>query len=335
MRFWVCCLASLLATVAVGQVFPRFGEERVGISTAVALRLLGSARSAALVGATTALPDGITVSPNPATAVELAAPYAVGVVFQRFVADIVHSSLAVGFRPWSAGMVVLTASALGLPPIEETTEYRPYGTGRQFRFGHWNAGIAYAHRFTDQFAAGATVRYVREQWAEATLEGLVWDAGTLYWTGIGSLRLAVAVSQFGLPLRARGSIAAVEPVGNRSADFREFAPPTVFRIGMAGELIQREDQRWTWMLSLEHPSDDVESYAVASEYVVRFSAAFPAELMVRAGLRARAAEWWGAGIGFRLPVPPVMWQLDYALAARAPVGLVHRLGLSIESFRLP
>ncbi|MCS7169533.1 MAG: hypothetical protein NZ949_02795, partial [Candidatus Kapabacteria bacterium] len=154
------------------------------------------------------------------------------------------------------------------------------------------------------------------------------------WTGIGSVRFAVAVSHFGLPFHATGILPVIQQpmyTEGQRADFREFAPPTTFRIGIAGEVLHDDSQRWTWALSLEHPSDNAESYAVASEYAMRFSPAFPAELLLRAGLRARAAEWWGAGVGLQLPLAPITLQLDYALSTRFPLGLIHRIGCSIES----
>jgi hypothetical protein len=320
------------------QLLPQFGQERVGISTVTALKLLGSPRSAALVNATVAMPDGVQVWLNPALAAELAPDYAFGVFSQRLVADIWYHALSLGGHLWRQGTWVLGVAGMVVPPIEETTEFRPYGTGRQIRFGHWNAGLTYGHRFTEQFAAGVSLRYVREQWSEARLEGLVWDAGTLYWTGIGSVRLAVSVSHFGLPLRASGSVAtfrAGDFLAGQRSDFQGFAPPTVFRIGVAGEVLQSERQRWSWMAAVEHPSDQAESYALASEYAVRFSAAFPAELMLRAGLRAPAAERWALGVGCRIPVAPFLLQVDYAFSLLTPAGGLHRIGCSVEPLVLP
>ncbi|GBD06333.1 hypothetical protein HRbin21_00121 [bacterium HR21] len=325
-------LTAVLACPLLGQILPRFGEERVGSSAASALKALGSARSAGLVSATTALPEPGSVWLNPAVAAEQQGRYALVLASQRLIAEVWHHALCVGYRFWEPGTVALSFSVVSLPPIEETTEFRPYGTGRQFRFGQWTAALSYAHRFTEQFAAGVTLRYVQENWAEVTLRGITWDAGTFYWTGIGSLRLAVAVSHFGLPLRAVGPL---PEQGAPARDFREFAPPTVFRIGLAGELLHDALQRWTWVASVEHPSDQSESYAVGSEYAVRFSSAFPAELLVRAGLRAQAAQWWAVGVGVRLPLAPFTLQLDYALTAQPPFGLAHRFGCTVEPFRGP
>jgi|LJSS01.1.fsa_nt_gb hypothetical protein len=331
-----CVLGVVAAVVVQAQVLPRFGEERLGISTAAGLKLLTSARSAALVNATTAVADAAHVWLNPALAAELNAPYAVGFLSQRLVADIWYHAATVGWRLGTAGTVVFSGAGLVVPPVEETTEFRPYGTGRQFQMGHWNIGVAYGHRFTEQFAAGIALRYVHERWAEAAVHGVVWDAGTLYWTGIGSIRFAVAVSHFGLPMQATGDVLrSVSGAGVTERNFREFAPPTVFHIGVAGEVLHDEFQRWTVMFSLEHPSDGAESYAVASEYARRFSAAFPAEVMLRAGLRARVAEWWAGGVGLRIPVVPFLVQLDYALSARAPLGVIHRVGVALQPWQRP
>lgn len=335
---WRTLAGVLIFTQLSAQVLPQFGEERVGISTAAALKFLGSARSAALVGAALAVPDAAASWLNPALAAEQKGTYAVALVSQRFMAELWYHAACVGYRLAEPATLVLSAATLSVPPIEETTELRPYGTGRHFRFGHWNVGVTYAHRLTEQFAAGITLRYVQERWAEATLRGLVWDAGTLYWTGIGSLRLAVAISHFGFPLRAVGTVPTIRLPASavqQRQDFQSFAPPTLFRIGAAAEVLQTEAQRWTWAVAVEHPSDEAESYAVASEYGIRFSAAFPAELSFRAGIRANAPEWWAAGVGVALPLTTVVLRIDYALSAREPVGLVWRLGCVLEPLRVP
>ncbi len=326
MRWDAIAVSLVLVMPATAQLLPRLGDERLGISAVTALKLLGDARSAGLVYATTALPGFGSLLINPAVAAEQQGRYAVALSSLRFIADIWHHTLCLGYRLWDPGVGAVSFSAVSVPPIDETTEFRPYGTGRQFRFGQWTVALSYAHRFTDQFAAGVTLRYVRESWAEVPLQGLAWDVGTFYWTGIGSLRVAVAVSHFGLPFRA----SAPAEQGWNAGGFREFAPPTVFRLGLGGEVLQDALQRWTWLMSIEHPSDYAESYALGSEYARRLWAAFPAELIVRAGLRARAAQWWAAGVGVRVPMAPLVLQVDYALTAQPPFGLLHRFGCVLE-----
>lgn len=325
-------------TPLCAQVLPRFGEERIGISTAVALQLLGSAHDAALARATLAMPELASVWVNPAVSAGYKGLYGLALLSHRFVAELWYHAACFGYRIADPSTVVVSASALLAPPIEETTEFRPYGTGRQFRFGHWTFGVAYAHRLTEQFAAGIALRYLHERWAEATLGALLWDAGTLYWTGIGSLRLAVAISHFGFPLRGRGSVPARRPPAYAEEyrqDFQDFAPPTIVRLGAAGELLQTETQRWSWMVAIEHPSDAAESYALATEYALRFSPAFPAEFSLQGGLRAYTQQWWSAGIGVAVPVSPVRIRLDWAVSAREPVGLVWYVGCVLEPLQLP
>ncbi len=336
---WRVLLGSLCLWMTLcAQVLPRFGEERLGISTAVALQLLGSARDAALARAALAMPDVTGVWSNPALGGGPHGAYGLGLLSHRFVAELWYHAACFSYHIADPSTILVSASALVVPPIEETTEFRPYGTGRQVRFGHWTVGIGYAHQLTEQFTAGIALRYLHERWAEAVLQGLLWDAGTLYWTGIGSLRLAVAISHFGFPLKGRGTVSVRRPptyVEEPHQGFQEFAPPTVVRLGAAGEVVQTQAQRWSWMVAIEHPSDAAESYALASEYAFRFSAAFPAELSLRAGLRAYARQWWSAGVGIALPVSPLKIRLDWALSAQKPLGLVWYLGCVLEPLQLP
>jgi hypothetical protein len=87
-------------------------------------------------------------------------------------------------------------------------------------------------------------------------------------------------------------------------------------------------QRLSLLGQLDHPSDNAESYALAAEYAVRFSEAFPAMLSLRCGIRFNAPERWSVGAGVAVPFP-VQVELDYALAWHSPLGAVHRIGLQV------
>jgi hypothetical protein len=320
-------LLLLVCVPLQAQLLPQFGSERVGIALATALKLAQGARSAGLNAVAVALPQGGAVWLNPALVAELP-EYSAEFSTLRFVADIAVHTAYGGVRLGELGSAALSAAVLALPPIPETTEFQPYGTGRQWHFGHWNIGLSYARRLTEQFSAGVTLRYIREQWAEARLEGIAWDAGTLYWTGFGTLRFAVVVSAYGAPLQAQGQLQQPVVLPGTPQGFRSFAPPTVFRIGVGGELFNSPVQRLSLLGQLDHPSDNAESYALAAEYAVRFSEAFPAMLSLRCGIRFNAPERWSVGAGVAVPFP-VQVELDYALAWHSPLGAVHRIGLQV------
>ena len=68
--------------------------------------------------------------------------------------------------------------------IKVTTEFRPFGTGETINFGTSAFSLGYARQFTEQFSAGLTVRYLHEQAGTMRLNGILFDAGTFYKTGL-------------------------------------------------------------------------------------------------------------------------------------------------------
>ena len=57
---------------------------------------------------------------------------------------------------------------------------------------------------TDQFSFGATVRYVEETLDVLKMRSVMVDLGTYYWTGLGTTRFAVVISEFRRRRRAEG-----------------------------------------------------------------------------------------------------------------------------------
>ncbi len=131
--------------------------------------------------------------------------------------------------------VALTSLTTADMPV--TTEFAPFGTGEYFGFGDLASAVTYSRRMTDQFSFGGTVRYVEETLDKLKMRGVMIDLGTYYWTGLGSTRFAVAVSNFGNQMAPDGDVVLI---GKRTkSDWQSFSPPTVFRIGFAFEPIER------------------------------------------------------------------------------------------------
>ena len=59
---------------------------------------------------------------------------------------------------------------------------------------------------TDKFSVGGTVRYIEETLDKLKMRGIMIDLGTYYWTGLGSTRFAVTVSNFGNQMSPDGKV---------------------------------------------------------------------------------------------------------------------------------
>ena len=66
------------------------------------------------------------------------------------------------------GAFALHARALTMQPMEETTAFEPFGTGRTFDAGMLAAGVTYARSFTDKFSAGISGSMVHTGLADLT-----------------------------------------------------------------------------------------------------------------------------------------------------------------------
>ena len=69
------------------------------------------------------------------------------------------------------GAFAVHARALTMKPMEETTAFQPFGTGRTFDAGMMSAGLTYARSFTDKFSAGVTVNMIHTGLADLSQIG--------------------------------------------------------------------------------------------------------------------------------------------------------------------
>lgn len=322
---------------ATSQIFPSFGDERAGISLASALKIGVGARAAGFAGAFVAVADDASATYwNPAGMTELKSNAAL--FSQAFWAGgLAHRSAAAIIRLGDGEHVVgIYLSGMFTDPIRVTTEFRPLGTGEKFPYQSIQFSASYAKRFTDQFSAGVTIRYVNETLGKASLGGVLFDAGTFYHTGLGTSRFAVAVSNFGGKLTPSGTVptAGNPPVfnGGQTSAFQSFDPPIIFRIGFAMEPILEENHRLTTSLQLDHPNDNAENYALGAEYAYKFSDAYPAELFARTGLKIGAdEERFSLGAGVFTPFDDTFGvTADYCYTEFATLGGIHRLSVAVR-----
>ncbi|MGA7303510.1 MAG: PorV/PorQ family protein [Rhodothermales bacterium] len=198
----------------------------------------------------------------------------------------------------------------GIQSFEETTVTEPDGTGRMVDAGDFVVGLAAAKRFTDKLTIGFQAKYLYEDLDQDHYGNVLFDVGTLYYTGFRNLRLAFTLQHFGPNVQ-----------GLRD----DFRMPLLFRISAADELVQSRSLTVTSAVELVHPTDNNEWVNFGLEAVLVDI------LAVRGGYRANVDEGEfsiGAGIhpalaGFRLAA-------DYAYADFGNVfGGMHRFTVGL------
>ena len=146
------------------------------------------------------------------------------------------------------------------------------------------------------------------------------DLGTYYWTGLGSTRFAVVVSNFGAELAPDGDVVLV---GNRKkSEWQSFAPPTMFRIGFAFEPYESQEHTVTTSIQLNHPNDNSENVSLGAEYI------WNKIFYVRGGYKFNVDEQnYSFGAGLKVPISISQFTLDYSFSNFERLGSAHRFSI--------
>jgi hypothetical protein len=302
------------------QLFPVLGAQRVGISTAEFLKIGVGGRASALGEAFVAVAnDASALYWNPAGLVQFKDDQ---VMFSHniWVVDINHDFVGAVYHLDESNAFGVSFTSLSMQDMPVTTEYQPFGTGEFFSFGDIALAVTYSRKMTEQFSFGGTVRYIEETLDKLKMRGVMIDLGTYYWTGLGTSRFAVAVSNFGNQLAPDGDVVLI---GKRSASqWQAFSPPTVFRIGFAIEPYQNDFNRITTSIQLNHPNDNSENISTGVEYSWRNI------FFLRGGYKFNVDEQnYSFGAGVNVPVSIANVTVDYAYSNFVRLGTAHRFSI--------
>lgn len=192
--------------------------------------------------------------------------FAVGLSHAQYIADIVHQGVSMAFHHPTLGAFGIGFIRLSMDDMQGTvndpTMAEGYRLTNKFSNGAYAIGATYARQLTDRFALGATLKYVREGADNIELvdgsvhnfkaSNVLVDMGTLYVTGLHSLRLATSVQSYGMETEYVGDV---------------FKMPSMFRIGAAMDFATPGNEHvLTVLVEALHPSDYTERIVVGAEY---------------------------------------------------------------------
>ncbi|MBI4536255.1 MAG: PorV/PorQ family protein [Ignavibacteriae bacterium] len=323
----------VLRNAVYAQLVPNLGGQRAGISAFQFLKIGVGARGVAMGESFVAIANDVSALYwNPAGLVEFKEDQAMA-SHTEYVVDIKHDFFGVVYHLGEGDAIGASFSSLHMDDMEITTEAQPFGTGRYFSFGDIAIAATYAKRMTDQFSFGATVRYVEETLDVLKMRSVMVDLGTFYWTGLGSTRFAVVITNFGADAKPSGQATLYN--GSTEDEFQSFSLPTVFKLGIAMEAFETEDQKLTTSLQLNHPNDNSEHFRLGLEY------SFQNTFFVRAGLKRTigqrlfgtdqtSEEDFALGAGVLVELGITRASADYAFANFNRLGSVHRISLAFS-----
>jgi hypothetical protein len=324
-------LVLALTEAAHAQLMPNLGGQRAGISAFQFLKLGVGPRGVAMGESFVAVANDVSALYwNPAGLSQFAENQAMA-SHTEYVVDIKHDFFGIVYHFSDQDAVGASFSSLHMEDMEITTEAQPQGTGRYFGFGDIGIGVTYARRMTDQFSFGTTVRYVEETMDILKMRSVMVDLGTYYWTGLGSTRFAVVITNFGSDVSPTGTVTEYD--GSTDTSFQSFSLPTMFKLGFAIDPIADDDQKLTTSLQLNHPNDNSEHIRFGVEY------SWQNTFFVRGGVKrtigqplfaedATSEESVSLGFGLRMQLGITAVSADYAFTEFGRLGYVHRIALA-------
>lgn len=307
------------------QLFPTLGGQRAGISAVQFLKIGVGARASAMGEAFVAVAnDASALYWNPAGVVQAKQNQLI-ISHNNWVADINHEFIGGIYKFSKNNAIGISFTSLHMDNMPVTTEFMPFGNGESFAFGDLAIGLTYSRQMTDKFSFGATIRYVEETLDKLKMRGVVIDLGTLYWTGLGSTRFAVAITNFGNEMAPDGKVLLW---GKREkSDWQSFSPPTLFRLGFAFEPYQTAENRITTAIQLNHPNDNSENVALGLEY------SWKEIFFLRGGYKLNVDEQnFTFGTGLAVPLGIARVTFNYAYSNFTKLGSAHRFSLIFELY---
>jgi long-subunit fatty acid transport protein len=252
--------------------------------------------------------------------------------YTNWPADIHLYSTAVVTKT-NMGHIGVSFTILNTGLMNRTTPYDNDGDySGTFAFEDWAAGFTYSRFLTDRFSFGTTFKLVKEKLADWEDTGWAVDIGTYYETGFKSLRIGMAILNFGPDMSfdvedvdgiAGGIPDGVDNDGDGIVDNdteEEAVPlPLSFRAGVAMDIWETASTKTTITAELMHPSDNEEMYNFGGEYWLQDMFA------IRAGWKLNSDEaGFTAGAGFKVPLGSISASFDYAYNDLGKLSNVHR-----------
>lgn len=253
-------------------------------TTAAEFLLLGAgARGAALGGAFSAIATDVSsLYYNPAGAALMTRP---GVMLSTYtyVADTRYSwgGFAVPFGGGSSAFGIQLGT-FGFDDQPVYTVAEPDGTGAVYSVAQTFGGLTYSRNFSDRFSVGLTAKFIFDQLGEAEGSAFGVDFGTNFHAMLANhpIRFSFVLANLGTNISYSGEalisetprdpLPGEQPVPSlpQPSELRTkgFGLPTMFRMGLAYDIIARENNRLTLLSDFNQPTSNKAGFTLGSEW---------------------------------------------------------------------
>lgn len=254
-----------------------------GTTSAEFLLLGAGARGVALGGAFAALTaDVSSLYYNPAGAALMTRP-GVMVSTYDYVAGTRYSWGGIAF-PFAGGTrtIGFQVGTFGFNDQPVYTVDQPDGTGSLYSVSETFIGATLAQNFSDRFSAGFTAKYIADELGEASGSTFAVDFGTNFHAQLNNhpIRFSFTLANLGGTIDYSGQALNIEvprepipgeeepPQVPQPAQFRtkDFGLPTMFRVGLAYDLLAQESSRLTLLGDFNQPTSNRAGFSFGSEF---------------------------------------------------------------------
>ncbi len=313
------------------QLFPKYGDSRSGTTGFQFLKIAPDARSVGMGEAFTAVANDLSaVYWNPAGLTKLDTSNIHAQVGQtNYFSNINMQHIVVAKKIRPSVFLAAQLEYLSTGYMNVSTEFAPTGNGQQFNFSDLSAGVTLAKALTDNFSFGFNLKYIREGIATVYTQNVVADFGFQYDIGKGNTRFAVGVSNFGSPTSPGGSLTKLTFGGDSTyKSFEKINVPSIFRLGVATDVVKKNNQILTIAAQLNHPTDNNESFNFGAEY------GWHKLLYARTGYQFGTDENYLPSFGVGLAIKRKFGNIrfDYGFQAKKLLGVIHRVTLTVDLF---
>ena len=282
----VAALLGGIPALSAAQTDDQINQDNTGYGTTAAEFLLfgAGARGTALGTAFAAIANDVSALYYNPAGIALMPRAGALIGTYDYVAETRYSWGGLAF-PFGGGSrsVGIQVGTFGFKDQPVYTAEQPDGTGSVYSVSQTVAGLTFAQNFSDRFSAGITAKGVFDNLGEASGAAFAVDFGTNFHAQLSGhpIRFSFVVSNLGTNLSYTGSALETDaprdsipgeapvPQNPQPSEFRtkDFPLPTIFRVGLAYDLIAGDNNRLTLLSDFNQPNNNAAGFSAGGEWM--------------------------------------------------------------------
>lgn len=308
--------------------------KKVGAAGSQFLKIGVGGRATGMAGAYGALADDLSAMHwNPAGLVGVRTMSAAFNHTQWF-ADWQHNFAAFAMpmgKDYTLGVNLVSFNSGEIPV---TTMEQQEGTGNFYTVQDVAMGVTFSGYLTEQFSFGITGKLVYNSFASLSTSAMAFDIGTMYDTGIYGIKLGFSIHNLGTQqeysgqdLKTSKNMYPTLGYSPQDATYTSYPynMPITFRAGISTDIYKEGPHFVKGAVDFVTLSDTPEQFAFGVEY------GWNDFLFIRSGYLIGHDQFgFAGGIGLKYMGGGFGGQFDYSLNPTSDIGLIHRIGVSMN-----